>query len=276
MDITRKISTEPQNIIESDCWAELRSYTDARIALGRTGASLPTDEYLKFSLSHAMARDAVHTPFERDLVREDLNMAGLETLYVESAAPNRSIYLTRPDLGRKLSKESHEMLKGLNSEGYDITLVIGDGLSSTAVHQQAVPLVKNLLPYLEQLNMTVAPIVLANQSRVALGDEVGELLKTKLVAILIGERPGLSSPNSLGVYMTWSPNTSRLESERNCISNIRLEGLTHDKAAFKLAWLIENAFATHSSGVALKDMSDDSSRHKIVTPNYDDKYIGEF
>ncbi len=272
MEITKTIiSTEPHNIMESDCWADLKSYTDARIAIGRTGASLPTHEYLNFSLAHAMARDAVHTPFERDMVREDIEMMGLKTLYVDSAATDRSLYLRRPDLGRKLSESSRQMLLDLDSKGYDVAIVVGDGLSSTAIHQQAAPLIENLTPYLEQLNMTVAPIVLANQSRVALGDEVGELLKSKLVVILIGERPGLSSPNSLGIYMTWDPNTSRLESERNCISNVRLEGLTHDKAAFKLAWLIESAFTTHSSGVALKDMSDDSSCHRVVTPMWENK-----
>lgn len=266
MEIIKNFSTENNHILEHDCWPELKAFTDARIALGRTGASMPTNELLNFSLAHARAKDAVHTPFDRDTLRDKLIGMGREVIYVSSAAPNRSVYLTRPDLGRCLSEESRTMLEELNYPGADIAIVIGDGLSSKAVHRQAIPLISHLLPYLNLLKLTVSPIVLAEQSRVALGDEVGRLLKAKLVAILIGERPGLSSPDSLGVYMTWAPDTNRLESDRNCISNIRPEGLSHEKAAFKLAWLIENAFAMRQSGIHLKDMSDNPEYHKLVKP----------
>lgn len=266
MEIIKSFSTEKNHIIEPDCWSGLKEFTDARIALGRTGASMPTAELLKFSLAHARAKDAVHTPFDRDTLKDKLAAMGQEVLYASSAAPNRTVYLTRPDLGRRLSDSSREMLKRLNYPGADVAIVIGDGLSSKAIHRQAAPLMGYLLPYLNQMNLTVAPIVLAEQSRVALGDEVGQLLKARLVVMLIGERPGLSSPDSLGIYMTWNPEVCRLESDRNCISNVRPEGLSHEKAAFKLAWLIENAFAMRHTGIHLKDMSDNPAYHKLVKP----------
>ena len=266
MRIMSSLSTENNHILEQDCWSELRQFTDARIALGRTGASLPTDEVLRFTLSHARAKDSIHTPFDREAVSMKLHQMGLECLNVSSAAPNRAVYLTRPDLGRKLCEESRERLEALDSSPVDIALVIGDGLSSKAVHKQAVPLISNLLPYLKVLGLSTAPIVLAEQSRVALGDEIGALLKAKLVAILIGERPGLSSPDSLGVYITWNPYVGRLESDRNCISNVRPEGLSHAKAAFKMAWLIENAFRLAKTGIELKDQSDDKAFHQLVKP----------
>ena len=157
--------------------------------------------------------------------------------------------MTRPELGRKLSDKSHQELEVMHHPIVDVALVIGDGLSSKAVHKQAIPLISHLMPYLKQLGLSVAPIVLAEQSRVALGDEVGELLHAKLVAILIGERPGLSSPDSLGVYITWNPYVGRLESDRNCISNVRPAGVSHAKAAFKLAWITENAFSLSKTGI---------------------------
>ena len=173
-----------------DAWSLLREFTDARIALGRSGASLPTREVLNFGLAHAQARDAVHQPFDSHSLEEELHALGL----------------------------------------------------------------------------TLAPVVLAHQSRVALGDDIGETLNSKAVAILIGERPGLSSPDSLGVYLTWKPGCARLESERNCISNIRPEGLGHEAAAFKLAWLLEQAFLRRLTGVRLKDESDNPALHGKVVP----------
>lgn len=256
-----------EEVLEHDPWEELKQYTDARIALGRAGCALPTKEYLDFSLAHARARDTIHKPFNRRVVREKLQDMGLATINAESAAPNRSVFLTRPDLGRQLSDSSRAYLQGLNYAGADLCIVIGDGLSSKAVHKQAVPLIKNLLPYLEELKMSLAPIVLAEQSRVALGDDIAETLHCRCVAILIGERPGLSSPDSLGVYMTYAPSRKRLESERNCISNIRPEGLTYDKAAFKLAWLLESAFKLKISGTTLKDNSDDPSCYLSLKPH---------
>ncbi|HKN03422.1 MAG TPA: ethanolamine ammonia-lyase subunit EutC [Buttiauxella sp.] len=252
--------------MNADAWTVLRAFTDARIAIGRSGASLPTKEVLNFGLAHAQARDAVHQPFHSDEIGKELAEMGLPTLTVKSAAQDRHIYLNRPDLGRKLDDESRAMLQTSNIGSYDLLLVIGDGLSSHAVHRQSVALIRELLPYLNTLGLTLAPVVLAHQSRVALGDDIGEILNCKAVAMLIGERPGLSSPDSLGVYLTWKPERKRLESERNCLSNIRAEGLSHSAAAFKLAWLLEQAFLRRLTGVKLKDESDNPALHQRVIP----------
>ncbi|UXY10009.1 ethanolamine ammonia-lyase subunit EutC [Kosakonia sp. ML.JS2a] len=249
-----------------DAWTLLREFTDARIALGRSGASLPTREVLNFGLAHAQARDAIHQPFDSETLARQLHELGLNTLEAHSAAPERHTYLNRPDLGRMLSDESRQALAERRPPAHDLLLVIGDGLSSHAVHRQSVGLISALLPYLQTLGISLGPVVLAHQSRVALGDDIGETLGSKAVAILIGERPGLSSPDSLGVYLTWKPARQRIESERNCISNIRPEGLGYDAAAFKLAWLLEQAFLRRLTGVRLKDESDNPALHGRVTP----------
>ncbi|SCB97347.1 Ethanolamine ammonia-lyase light chain [Kosakonia oryzendophytica] len=249
-----------------DAWTLLREFTDARIALGRSGASLPTREVLNFGLAHAQARDAIHQPFDSETLARQLHERGLNTLEAHSAAPDRHTYLNRPDLGRMLSDESRQALAAHRPPAHDLLLVIGDGLSSHAVHRQSVGLISALLPYLQTLGISLGPVVLAHQSRVALGDDIGETLGSKAVAILIGERPGLSSPDSLGVYLTWKPERQRIESERNCISNIRPEGLGYDAAAFKLAWLLEQAFLRRLTGVRLKDESDNPALHGRVTP----------
>lgn len=251
---------------QPDAWSALRAFTDARIALGRSGVSLPTQEVLKFGLAHAQARDAIHQPFDSETLSQQLQKLGLETLTVHSAAPDRDTFLHRPDLGRQLSEESRTLLDARADKPADLLLVIGDGLSSHAVHRQAPALVAALLPYLTTLGISLAPLVLAHQSRVALGDEIGERLRSKAVAILIGERPGLSSPDSLGVYLTWGPTRERLDSERNCLSNIRPEGLSCEAAAFRLAWLLEQAFLRRLTGIRLKDESDNPALHGKVRP----------
>lgn len=256
------------SLLHPNPWETLRQFTAARIALGRTGSSLPTAELLKFGLAHAQARDAVHLPFASEELEIPLHELGLSTLTVASAAPDRATYLCRPDLGRKLSDRSREMLSHHSDKPADLILVVADGLSSKAVHRQAVPLIAALLSYLQLLGLTPGPVVLAHQSRVALGDDIAEVMQAKAVAMLIGERPGLSSPDSLGIYMTWGPHTKRLESERNCISNVRPEGLDYPQAAFKLAWLLEQAFQRQLSGVNLKDESDNPALHNKVTPRY--------
>ncbi|WP_392586752.1 ethanolamine ammonia-lyase subunit EutC [Serratia ureilytica] len=254
--------------VHVNSWDALRAFTDARIALGRTGASLPTDELLRFGLAHAQARDAVHQPFESERLAADLHDAGWPTLAVHSQAVDRAAYLRRPDLGRRLAPDSRSLLLGVPPRRTDLLLVVADGLSSKAVHRQALPLLQALRPYLDTLGLAIAPVVLAHQARVALGDEIGECLQARAVAVLIGERPGLSSPDSLGVYLTWEPNARRRDSERNCISNVRPEGLGYPQAAFKLAWLLEQACRRRLTGVELKDESDNPALRGRITPLY--------
>lgn len=263
--------TPPDDIVHRNPWQGLREYTAARIALGRSGSSLPTDELLKFGLAHAQARDAVHQPFDAESLARELDADGMTTLTVQSQAQNRETYLCRPDLGRRLSDQSRRMLTDYPDKQADIVLAIGDGLSSKAVHRQAVPFIRALTPYLTLLKLTMAPVVLAHQSRVALGDDIGACLQARAVAMLIGERPGLSSPDSLGIYFTWAPHTRRLESERNCISNIRPEGLNYPQAAFKLAWLLEQAGKRRLSGIELKDESDNPALYGLVKPLFNIK-----
>jgi len=242
--------------VVQDFWKGLGRTTQARIALGRTGASLPTHEILGFSMAHARARDAVHTPFDRDKIAEEIQALGFDTIFVESAAPDRASYLRRPDWGRKLAPESRALLAKMEAPATDILIIVADGLSATAVHSQTVPLLFAFQPYIARAGWRAAPVVIASQARVALGDEIGELLGARAVILLVGERPGLSSPDSLGIYLTYDPKPGRNDGERNCISNVREEGLSHDLAAFKLAWLIDQALKRQLTGVALKDESD--------------------
>jgi ethanolamine ammonia-lyase small subunit len=244
------------SISPPDPWTELRAHTAARIALGRSGASIPTAEWLRFGVAHAQARDAVHLPFDVNAVRADLLAHGFETLEVESAAADRATYLHRPDLGRQLSSHSRAMLASRGRVVCDVLCVVGDGLSSKAVHGHAAALLLELRPRLEGAGRRLGPVVLARQARVALGDEIGEALGAHAVLMLVGERPGLSSPDSLGAYLTWAPRLGRPDAERNCVSNIRPEGLNYAEAAHKLAWLIAAAQRLGATGVRLKDESD--------------------
>ena len=242
--------------IVPDAWAALTRVTPARIALGRAGASLPTTEVLRFALAHARARDAVHAAFDADTLVREVEELGFEALAVSSAAPSRATYVRRPDLGRSLASDSRRMLAARVAAPADLAVVIADGLSATATHIQAVPLLRAFMPFVAAEGWRLAPIVIAREARVALGDEIGALLKARIVAVFIGERPGLSSPDSLGVYLTYAPRPGRTDAERNCLSNIRAEGLAHDLAAKKLAWLVGEASRRQLSGVALKDESD--------------------
>ena len=249
-----------------DAWNPLREFTDARIALGRSGASLPTREVLNFGLAHARARDAIHQPFASDQLVQPLAELGLSTLTVRSAASDRHVYLNRPDLGRQLNEESRADLAASGARPADLLLVIGDGLSSYAVQRQAVPLIRALLPYLKTLGLSLAPVVLAHQSRVALGDDIGETLKARAVAILIGERPGLSSPDSLGVYLTWQPHRQRLESERNCISNIPDPNNRHHLIPDpETAPIVKQVFAMFVSGVRMCEIQKWLAENKVLT-----------
>ncbi|MCZ8315124.1 ethanolamine ammonia-lyase subunit EutC [Phreatobacter sp.] len=237
-------------------WQQLAALTPARIGLGRTGSAQTTAETLRFALAHATARDAVHTPFDADKVASDIAALGLATLVADSAADSRQTYLLRPDLGRRLSAEARDRLAAAAAAPIDLALVVGDGLSSSAVHAHASAMVSALLPHIRREGWSLGPVVVARQARVALGDEVGEILNARLVLVLIGERPGLSSPDSLGLYLTHAPRQGRNDGERNCISNIHGAGLSPDIAAFKAAWLMREALARRLTGVALKDESD--------------------
>lgn len=241
---------------ERDPWAGLARLTPARIALGRAGASLPTGEVLKFSLAHAQARDAVHARLDAAALQRALEAVLGPAIAVESQANDRALYLRRPDLGRTLTARSANDLKAGASGPVDLAIVIGDGLSARAVHAHAVPLIAALMPRLAALGVKIAPPVVALGARVALGDEIGAIMQAKVVAMLIGERPGLSSPDSLGVYLTFDPRPGCTDAERNCISNVRAEGLSYDLAAFKIAWLLREALRRGLTGVELKDDSD--------------------
>jgi len=243
--------------------ADLRELTPARVALGRSGASLPTSALLDFTLDHARARDAVHAPFRAsDLVTPLdglLGGLGVRAVEVASRAASRGEYLRRPDLGRRLDEASAQRLAGARDQtGGHLALVIGDGLSPTAVHAHVVGLVRELLPRLEAAQIAVGSAVVASGARVALGDEIGAILKASMVVMLIGERPGLSAPDSLGAYLTFGPRIGLTDADRNCVSNIHREGLTYEEAAFKIAWLIREGLARRITGVALKDESGDA------------------
>lgn len=240
-----------------DPWQDLRRHTAARLALGRAGVSMPTDELLRFGHAHAQARDAVHVALDADALCRALADVGVTTLRVHSAAADRANYLLRPDLGRRLSDDSAARLNEAASAPCDLLIVVADGLSSLAIHRNALPLI-DAIRALAPAGWTLGPIVVAEQGRVAIGDEIGERLGARLVAVLIGERPGLSSPDSLGIYLTAAPRVGRHDAERNCISNVRPEGLDIPAAARKLWWLATAATALGATGVALKDRSDDA------------------
>jgi len=236
--------TEPVQVAD-DPWQVLRGATRARVALGRAGDGLPTARWLEFRAAHAAARDAVHTALDPQLVRAGLG--GRELLEVRSAAPDRATYLQRPDLGRQLAPGT-----SLPRGEHDLALVIADGLSPRAVHEHAAGTVTAVLERLP--GWSVAPLVLASQARVALGDDVGAALGARAVVVLIGERPGLSSADSLGLYLTWEPRPGRADSERNCISNVRPpHGLGYAQAADTLVALLSAARELGASGVVLKD-----------------------
>lgn len=238
----------------------LTDFTDARVALGRTGASLPTAAALSFALDHARARDAVHRPADFDGLEAALHTRGLATLRVESAAADRLAYLARPDLGRQLAEPSRALLARARSRATaDLAIVAADGLSSRAL-EHAPALLDVLLPDLARDDWSLAPVVLAQQARVALGDEVGLLLDARLTLLLVGERPGLSSPDSLGAYITYGPRPGRTDAERNCVSNIRPAGLSPADAAFKIAWLLRQARRGRLTGIGLKDESPTAPR----------------
>ncbi|AMY10212.1 Ethanolamine ammonia-lyase light chain [Luteitalea pratensis] len=265
-------------------WSALRRFTPAHVGLGRAGVSLPTMTHLAFQLAHARARDAVHDPLDVARVRGELAALGLTTLVLRSAAVDRATYLQRPDLGRRLDEVSQRTIDALGlpyrADRFDVAFAVVDGLSSNAIHRHAAPFLREVLtalpgartaPEQEHRNTgvqehrsepavratwSVAPVAVVEQGRVAIGDAIGEALHARLVVVLIGERPGLSSPDSLGAYLTWEPVPGRTDAERNCLSNIRPEGLDYGDAAVRLVGLLREARRRELSGVALKDEHD--------------------
>ncbi|MYM69711.1 ethanolamine ammonia-lyase subunit EutC [Pseudoduganella sp. FT55W] len=238
-------------------WQSLRRFTAARIALGRSGVSQPTAEQLVFQLAHARARDAVHLALDQEALSAALVAAcsGVQCVSVQSAARDRHVYLQRPDLGRRLDAASRDKLEALavdsSAARYDLAIVIADGLSALAIEQNAAPFLRSLMAKLEGWHL--APITIVHQGRVAIGDEIGHLLNAQIVVVLIGERPGLSSPDSMGLYLTYAPRPGLTDAHRNCISNVRTAGLTYEAAAFKLHYLLSESRRRQLSGVALKD-----------------------
>ncbi len=233
-----------------DIWSALRQSTAARIGLGRAGNAIPIGEVLKFQQAHAVARDAVHAALDIDALRAAL--APFETRVVSSRVDDRPTYLRRPDLGRLLAEDDEAALAASAGDGYDIVFVIGDGLSSSAVQRHAAPVLHACRAALS--DWSIAPVVIARQARVAIADPIGAALRARISVILIGERPGLTVSDSLGLYMTFGPRPGRRDSERNCISNVhRRGGQSYEQAARTLAWLARESVRLGLSGVNLKD-----------------------
>ena len=241
----------PPSAPQDEPWAELRELTAARIALPRTGASLATAPLLDLRLAHARARDAVHAPLDEARLIGELALLGLPVLAVASAAADRAHYLMRPDLGRCLGGDYAVLLAASAGSGHDLAFVIADGLSARAVETHARPLLDAALPRLA--GWRIAPLVVVRQGRVAIGDEVARVLRADIAVVLIGERPGLSAPDSMGAYLTFRPTPRTTDAERNCISNIRPEGLTYAEAAVTLTHLLRAMRGRQVSGVRLKD-----------------------
>lgn len=245
---------EPRkNALEPDDWEALKAFTDARIALGKTGVSIPLRESLAFRLAHAHAKDAVYSQLNITELQAGLSATGLPIHALKSQAENRDVYLKRPDLGRLLNADSIGLLRQINSPPADICLIVADGLSATAVHKQASSVIHLLVDKVRKAGYSLAPILLVEQGRVAITDHIGAFLRPRLAIILIGERPGLSSFDSLGAYITYAPQPGLTDERRNCISNIREQGLSPAMAVDKLMYIIQTAFRLQLTGVELKD-----------------------
>ena len=236
-------------------WDELRLLSGARIGLPRAGASLATGPLLDFKLAHARARDAVHDELDAAQLKTDLAPLGLDVLVADSAAEDRQRYLMRPDLGRRLSSEAEASI-AKHARQYDVAFVIADGLSARAVQRHAQPVLAGTLPALRTENWRIAPLVIVRHGRVAVGDAIAALLGSASVAVLIGERPGLTAPDSMGAYLTWQPGAHTTDADRNCISNIRPEGIGYGEAAQKVIHLLRAMRTRRLSGVRLKDEAD--------------------
>ncbi|MDE1190668.1 MAG: ethanolamine ammonia-lyase subunit EutC [Arachidicoccus sp.] len=238
---------------QKDNWDKLKQYTDARIALGRVGVSIPLAESLQFKLAHAHAKDAVYAELKIDELIKGIESLQLKHYVVQSQADNRSVYLQRPDLGRKLNQVSYDLLKNETIPDYDISIIISDGLAANAVNENALPLIEKLVVLFKKNYYNLSPVIIAKQARVAIGDSIGYLLRSKMVINLIGERPGLSATNSMGAYLTYNPVVGLTDERRNCISNIRPQGLNVELAADKIFYFVKESFRLKISGINIKD-----------------------
>lgn len=265
-----------QDSVTNDPWDALRRMTAARIALGRAGGSLPTREWLDFKAAHAAARDAVHFEFDAETLAGQLHTLSHEVIVVDSAAVDRRTYLERPDLGRQLNDRSPATLRAHRpAKPCDLVIIISDGLSAIATQRHAAPLLEELVPRLREgkESWSLAPIVVARFGRVALQDEIGELLGAEMALILLGERPGLGTPDSLGAYLVYRPRIGNTDANRNCVSNIRPDGLSYVGAADTLAYLLGEARRRKISGVQLKDervlphQSSESKQSRVISAN---------
>jgi ethanolamine ammonia-lyase small subunit len=241
--------------MERDIWNSLRKYTPARIAIGRAGGSLPTAEVLDFAWAHAEARDAVKMELDVEKLAVLIERLDVKTLRLESAADDRDSYVRRPDLGRRLSDQSRELLTSLNppAASIDVALIVADGLSAVAAQEQAPKVMENLLPLLAGNRVMCGPICIVKNARVAIEDEIGETLKATAAVILLGERPGLGTADSLGAYLVYHPKVGKMDADRNCVSNIREAGLPPAAAAETIHYLLSEALRRKISGVMLKD-----------------------
>lgn len=258
---------DSQKTVQENRWQRLRQYTDARIGLGRSGISLPTQHHLEFQLAHAAARDAVKRPIDWSEVDAVIEATAVPTLALHSQAQNRNHYLQRPDLGRKLDADSAQQLMRWREQHAtpQVVIVIADGLSTTAVEAQAPTMVQQLLPDLAKLKLQPGLICRVDQGRVGIGDDIAERTGAEHLILLVGERPGLSSPDSLGIYYTFHAGQESSDADRNCLSNIRPAGLAFAEASRRLCWLMREATKLGYSGVKLKD---DSASDILDAPSH--------
>ncbi|AMN39358.1 ethanolamine ammonia-lyase subunit EutC [Rhodoplanes sp. Z2-YC6860] len=245
-------------------WDDLRRLSGARIGLPRAGASLATGPLLDFKLAHARARDAVHDELDTKQLATDLAPLGIDVITIDSAAEDRQRYLMRPDLGRKLAPDGEAKLAP-RAARHDAVFVIADGLSARAVQRHAQPVLTGTIKALRAEGWRIGPLVIVRHGRVAVGDAIASLLGSDSVAVLIGERPGLTAPDSMGAYLTWQPHPGTTDADRNCISNIRPDGIPYADAEFKLAHLLRAMRARRISGVSLKDDSDQAQVQATIT-----------
>lgn len=283
---SKQLDQQAQPLVIKNPWQKLKQFTSARIALGRAGNSVPSRELLSFQLDHARAIDAVHKALDVQTLVTQLSLSsplmkaisGLPNV-VNSKATDRMLYLQRPDLGRQLSEASWQLLVDKRQESgcdYDLAIVIADGLSSTAIQKHALPVVESLVTKLvadKSCDWSIAPITLVTQGRVASADDVGECLKARITLILIGERPGLTSPDSMGIYITWDAKRGAKDAQRNCISNIRPEGLNYDEAANKAFYLLSEAMTLQLSGVDLKDRSETEDENRLNNSSSNSNFL---